>query len=108
MRRISMLWKRSFAKRRAMCVRLSSTSLARRLPSRETDPLAGTLQVSGADQRLRPLTIYAGRIEIREVSWEAVVNALARAHAVALRCSYGRSEERRVGKEGVSTCRSRW
>src|SRR3546814_15141851 len=28
--------------------------------------------------------------------------------AAALRCVGGRSEERRVGKECVSTCRSRW
>src|SRR3546814_15213465 len=27
---------------------------------------------------------------------------------VGLRKNHGRSEERRVGKEGVSTCRSRW
>src|SRR3546814_980211 len=34
--------------------------------------------------------------------------ALLRQHRVELRCIDHRSEERRVGKECVSTCRSRW
>src|SRR3546814_18563549 len=39
------------------------------------------------------------------LSTAAVVAALAGGPAVY---AYARSEERRVGKEGVSTCRSRW
>src|SRR3546814_17825793 len=41
---------------------------------------------------------------IRGVAWDAAIYA---GH-LHYRDGKGRSEERRVGKEGVSTCRSRW
>src|SRR3546814_12101028 len=40
--------------------------------------------------------------------FEWLWRSLARARLQPLRRSKGRSEERRVGKECVSTCRSRW
>src|SRR3546814_13752138 len=39
---------------------------------------------------------------------KAINHAEAKARALALRLRRERSEERRVGKECVSTCRSRW
>src|SRR3546814_9655439 len=51
---------------------------------------------------LNPLVAAAGRVTVAEV--EDMVDALDPDDVV----TPGRSEERRVGKECVSTCRSRW
>src|SRR3546814_12571158 len=55
---------------------------------------------------------YAGRTACAEMSaeaWEALkADYLRRERPSKMACIQRRSEERRVGKECVSTCRSRW
>src|SRR3546814_18677180 len=52
-----------------------------------------------------------GRIEVEDAPFTAVelsVKGEGRDQVLAFRTNLDRSEERRVGKECVSTCRSRW
>src|SRR3546814_19472561 len=62
-------------------------------------------EIAGADKRFYPA---AARIEGETI----VVSSPSVTQPKAVRYAWaddpGRSEERRVGKEGVSTCRSRW
>src|SRR3546814_2178881 len=59
-------------------------------------------QVEEEVEKVRPL------LEGKPVELELVVAARPRLHASPRVLSVMRSEERRVGKECVSTCRSRW
>src|SRR3546814_14495607 len=64
--------------------------------------------------RLLKQALSAGRAEIarrlEEKPWQGSETAAAYAFLTdqIVRLAYDRSEERRVGKECVSTCRSRW
>src|SRR3546814_12929296 len=77
--------------------------------------LVGMPVLTGALSRL-PLGILADRIGGRLVYTAVMLIAAATTWLMASATSYemllvgalGRSEERRVGKEWVSTCRSRW
>src|SRR3546814_13998867 len=71
-------------------------------------PTLGILEVDrGAPGRAIALGEEAGRIGVQVIPFgaEVVVDDVEEDHQVP---RVGRSEERRVGKECVSTCRSRW
>src|SRR3546814_7671969 len=52
--------------------------------------------------------LYVGRIRGRRMGEKTIGEAGLSSSRSAVDRSTGRSEERRVGKECVSTCRSRW
>src|SRR3546814_15407764 len=70
---------------------------ARNLPARIGNSVASNLH-DGSDQFMVPDAAVIGSSDGAQIG-EALIG---------LQELYLRSEERRVGKEGVSTCRSRW
>src|SRR3546814_20646663 len=90
----------------------SLAPMARVLPLADPDRLSGppAFRVSGPVEAMACATFIAP-LEPRLTSAPAAVIAPADAISVTTRLpapASSRSEERRVGKECVSTCRSRW
>src|SRR3546814_17752867 len=64
--------------------------------------------VGAREKALRERKITIARVAVgRRAADVEIVNRLDNRLELAA-IDFGRSEERRVGKEGVSTCRSRW
>src|SRR3546814_14713955 len=83
--------------------RLAVQAAGERLRQR-VDPLAGGGFVAAARRHRRDHAL-AGRLEGEDGAAAAGTQALGIARHAQ---QHARSEERRAGKEGVSTCRSRW
>src|SRR3546814_12413366 len=49
-----------------------------------------------------------GKLDLRMLAWLTRNDDATLRHSFSLNINISRSEERRVGKECVSTCRSRW
>src|SRR3546814_14564665 len=76
-----------------------------------SDLLTQTVPMSFGELRLHADYAYVGRQSFAEnTAADAQPDAVKEAYAIMNRLTSvrGRSEERRVGKECVSTCRSRW
>src|SRR3546814_9956602 len=58
------------------------------------------------DSRAKPAVYFGGKARIVDFALSNAINSGIRRIGVATQ--YKRSEERRVGKARVSTCRSRW
>src|SRR3546814_7968074 len=64
--------------------------------------------VTGVQTCALPISLGCSRFVQRQPSLHRLVVVVCVQRAGGLGCAEGRSEERRVGKECVSTCRSRW
>src|SRR3546814_11564000 len=69
--------------------------------------LAGTPGAAGPRIMIVLLLVFLGMLYV-SVSFGFIFPAVAVEENYSLRLAWQRSDERRVGKEGVSTCESRW
>src|SRR3546814_15313297 len=72
------------------------------------DPLAGAGIADAITPATRAIFLESPGSLTFEVQDVAAITAIARARGIVTLIDNTRSEERRVGKECVSTCRSRW
>src|SRR3546814_14576418 len=88
---------------------VSGTGGARRMDvATHTLSNPGETQMNRANERRQAITLRANRNKLAmAIVGLLVLGVSSGAHAATVECTGG-TEERRVGKECVSTCRSRW
>src|SRR3546814_10013263 len=86
------------------------TAYEMRISDWSSDVCSSDLVVGASEHSTRQITVFSVGVRLVQVSSGsgAVGNRISPLHRAARQFRQRRSEERRVGKECVRTCRSRW
>src|SRR3546814_17786137 len=93
--------------RKAQCGRVRKIELLDRDSDEILDAQEPTISVTSLRSHIVPRT-HSSYPEAMLRAFHRATHIATQARSGMVRRLYGRSEERRVGKECVSTCRSRW